>query len=421
MAKKKTNTVSKELIDSLLEDIQVDESSLRLSDSELDSYGHGEDSDEIPNIELNASDNEPLDLNLNAAPISMDELMQSTNGNKSKPKYELPVEAQVSSEDSLKKENIQFESYKDLIERDAMNPQYERQNLPSEASPSSQNSDAVFAPAEPNEKTQQMSINENTKPASSEPVSQDRFYATGTSSEIEKTIAVGQYANRNSNSEDNVRVTPGTVRSSQKAGQVFTSADASLLQAENLRIAQQRILDLEKEVDQLRQENEELSSAAEIIKLRSDDLLAQLNSIQRSKSESEDYLKNEILILKGNLQYKENELSDSKLKVEELDSRLKLDLKKIRVRERELENRLELARSEKNAIVRSKDETILDLKRKMDQMQNELDNYRQKCLELNKNLESNHEAFKKTTRALRLALANLELSDDVKATLKKAE
>lgn len=412
MAKKKTNTVSKELIDSLLEDIQVDESSLRLSDNEMDAYGDNEDSDEIPNVDLDASDSDPLDLNLNASPVSIDELMQSTNGSTSKSKYELPAEKKVPSEDSLKKENIEFESYKDLIERDAMNPQYERQSAQSEA---------VFAPAEPNEKTQQMSLSENTKPVVSEVGSQDRFYATGTSSEIEKTVAVGQYANRNSNSEDNVRVTPGTVRSSQKAGQVFTSADASLLQAENLRIAQQRILDLEKEVDQLRQENEELSSAAEIIKLRSDDLLAQLNSIQRSKAESEDYLKNEILILKGNLQYKENELSDSKLKVEELDSRLKLDLKKIRVRERELENRLELARSEKNAIVRSKDETILDLKRKMDQMQNELDNYRQKCLELNKNLESNHEAFKKTTRALRLALANLELSDDVKATLKKAE
>lgn len=365
MTKKKSNSVSKELIDSLLEDIQVNEASLHLSDSEPNEYQiTNEDSDLIPNV--NAEYDQPLDINYQSSPISIEDLL-------------------------LENKNLEAEK---------------------------------FSSIDVNEKTQQLSVSDNTFPRPAT-TAQDSFQSTNASNAFnpnEKTIAVGQYANRNSNSnQDLVRVTPGTVRSSQKAGQVFTSADASLMQSENLRIAQQRILDLEKEVDHLRQENEELSSAADIIKMRSDDLLSQVNTIQRSKSESEEYLKNEILILKGNLQYKENELSQSKLKVEELDSRLKLDLKKIRVRERELENRLELARSEKNAIVRSKDETILDLKRKMDQMQNELDNYRQKCLELNKNLDNNHEAFKKTTRALRLALANLELSDDIKATLKKAE
>lgn len=413
MAGKKTNNVSKELIDSLLEDIQVDESSLHLSENELDPYAE-DDSEIVPNVDhYHSENNDSLDLDLNISAVAMDNLKSNAIEKSATAKPATKPEEDISIE------SVEMDSYKDLLERDAMNPQYERQANFSEPATANENQSAIanHDTHDSNEKTQQMTVGDNTKPSNAH--SQQEF---PTSSEIEKTIAVGQYANRNANNNnDNVRVTPGTVRSSQKAGQVFTSADASLLQAENLRIAQQRILDLEKEVDQLRQENEELSSAAEIIKMRSDDLSAQLNNIQRSKTESEEHLKNEILILKGNLQYKDDELSQAKLKVEELDSRLKLDLKKIRVRERELENRLELARSEKNALVRSKDENILDLKRKVDQMQNELDNYRQKCLELNKSLENNHESFKKTTRALRLALANLELSDDVKATLKKAE
>ena len=129
----------------------------------------------------------------------------------------------------------------------------------------------------------------------------------------------------------------------------------------------------------------------------------------------------ELLILKGNLQYKENEAAKARLKVEELESRLKSDFKKIRVRERELENRLELLRAEKAAIVRSKDEYILEQKRKVDQLSQELDNYRKKCLELNKALDANQEQFKRTERALRLALTNLEPKEENIVPLKKAE
>ena len=96
-------------------------------------------------------------------------------------------------------------------------------------------------------------------------------------------------------------------------------------------------------------------------------------------------------------------------------------MKKIRIRERELENRLELIRAEKNTLTKSKDDQILDLRRKMDIMQMEVDSYRQKCVDLNKNLETNQDSFKRTTRALRLAMANLELQEENKPALKKVD
>ena len=191
--------------------------------------------------------------------------------------------------------------------------------------------------------------------------------------------------------------------------------------AENLRIAQEKILDLEKINEILRFQNEELISASDIIKERSDLLTAQITEYQNDKQNLEESFKNEIALLRGYVQRKDMDLQKAQLKIDDLDSRLKFDMKKIRIRERELENRLELIRAEKNTLTKSKDDQILDLRRKMDVMQMEVDSYRQKCVDLNKNLETNQDSFKRTTRALRLAMANLELQEENKPALKKVD
>jgi hypothetical protein len=205
------------------------------------------------------------------------------------------------------------------------------------------------------------------------------------------------------------------------APSVMVQVDASLVQAENLKFAQQRLLELEREVDELRQQNEEISSAAEIVKNRIEELTARENQLLKEKEEGHQNSINEITILKGQLQYKETELAKAQRKIEEYEHRLKSDFRKVRVRERELENRLELVKAEKSTLVRAKDDAILELKRKTDQLQNEIDNYREKCLELNKTLENHKEQFKRTVRALKLALTNLEAKEDDVIPLKKAE
>lgn len=256
-------------------------------------------------------------------------------------------------------------------------------------------------------------------------IQQDFAVTSTAASDAEKTVAVDGFANARvgarKNSDVDVKVSVGSFRGSRGAANVMTSVDASLAQAENLKIAQQRILELEKEVEQLRADNEELASAGEIIQSRADDLGIRITALEKEKSEIQESAHSELLILKGNLQYKENEVSKARLKVDELETRLKSDFKKIRVRERELENRLELLRAEKSALVRSKDEYILEQKRKIDQLSQELDNYRKKCLELNKTIEANQDQVKRTERALRLALSNLEAKEENLVPLKKAE
>lgn len=215
------------------------------------------------------------------------------------------------------------------------------------------------------------------------------------------------------NPESSVKVSHGSGRAPGKVGMSGGApSELQLLQAENLKLAQNRILELEKEVERLRQENELLFSAGDMAKKKSDELMDQLSQIERSKSDALQQAELELNIFKDSLQEKERDLRKSKVRVQELEGRLATDLKKIRVRERELENRIELARLERTTLLRSKDETLLELKRKIDFLNAELDQYKQKSAELNQKLEQGHEQMARTVRALRLALSNLEANGE---------
>lgn len=218
----------------------------------------------------------------------------------------------------------------------------------------------------------------------------------------------------------------GQVRGVEKSGpSSHLGADAQLHQAENLRLAQKRILDLERHLEKMRTENEQLASVADVAKTREEELLLKIQNLERSRADIRDQGLMELNIYKDNYQEKEFEVSRLKIRVEELEGRLQADLKKIRVRERELENRLELSKVEKNALLKAKDETILEAKRKEDQLYSEIEMYKQKCIELNNRIETNNEQFSRTVRALRLALTNLEANEGATsinlAPLKKAE
>lgn len=244
----------------------------------------------------------------------------------------------------------------------------------------------------------------------------------------DRTVAVTGFQNLKIEShEDKVKVSIGQNRSAFSTGYASWGggAEASLGQADNLRIAQEKILELERENEKLRSQNDELISASDIIRERSDLLTSQISEYKNDKNGLEESFKNEVALLKGHLHRKDVEMQKTLIKVDDLESRLKFDMKKIRIRERELENRLELIRAEKNAVTKAKDDQILDLRRKMDVIQMEVDSYRQKCVDLNKLLENNQDSFKRTTRALRLAMANLELQEEnkvsVPVTLKKVD
>jgi chromosome segregation ATPase len=256
-------------------------------------------------------------------------------------------------------------------------------------------------------------------------VSPARDYSTNAEAS-EKTVVVSIESGRSEPIEE--KISFGVARPSTRApsSQGAMMGDAQIGQAETLRIAQERMVELEKELEKLRAENETLSSANSSAKEQLDEALQKVAKLEREVSNSNALFASELEIHRDGASAKDAEITKLRRRTDELEGRLHQDLRKIRVRERELENRLELTKMEKESLLRTKDEAMLELKRKIDNLNFELQGYRQRVTDLNQKIESNADQFARTVRALRLALTNLEVNDSAGGSmtitpLKKAE
>lgn len=191
-------------------------------------------------------------------------------------------------------------------------------------------------------------------------------------------------------------------------GAVFSSAEAALKQSENLRIAQTRISDLEMEVERLRRENEMLSTAGETLRRRVDELLAQKDAADNHGRETAKIFDEEKRVFRSQMAAKEREGNELRQKLDEMEHRLETNFKKIRVRERELEHRLEIVKMESATLVSTKDKMILELKRQIDQLTHEVEYGKQKSQEMYNQFREKQETNRRVVRALRIALSVLE-------------
>jgi hypothetical protein len=198
------------------------------------------------------------------------------------------------------------------------------------------------------------------------------------------------------------------------------SAEAVLKQSESLRIAQDRITALEQELERLRRENEQLATAGETLRRRSDELLAKSEAIEVSAREAQRIFEEEKKVLRGQLHQKDRDAVELRSRLDEMEGRLENNFKKIRVRERELEHRLEIVKMESATLVSTKDKMILELKRQIDHLSHENDYAKQKTQELFNQYKDKQETIRRVVRALRIALTILE-GDDESAQSKKAE
>lgn len=201
----------------------------------------------------------------------------------------------------------------------------------------------------------------------------------------------------------------------------FHSAEASLKQSESLRIAQTRISDLEHELERLRRENEKLASAGETLRRHSDELRARAENAEQERRESERIRDEERKVMRGQMSQKDRENIESRQRLEEAEGRLESNFKKIRVRERELEHRLEIMKMESATLVSTKDKMILELKRQLDQLTHENEYGKQKAQEAFSQYKGKQETIRRVVRALRIALTILEGDDENVVPRKKAE
>jgi hypothetical protein len=202
-------------------------------------------------------------------------------------------------------------------------------------------------------------------------------------------------------------------RQAQPGAAIFSSAEAALRQSENLRVAQKRISDLESELERVRRENESLRSAGETLRRRMDELQANAESAELNTQETKKIAEEERKVLRGQIASRDREISDLKGRIDDAENRLESNFRKIRVRERDLEHRIEIIKAESQSIAASKDRMILELKRQIDQMNSELSHAKTQVQESFAQYRERQETARRAVRALRIALTVLEGEEDL--------
>ncbi len=178
----------------------------------------------------------------------------------------------------------------------------------------------------------------------------------------------------------------------------------TLQQSENLRVAQDRIVALETEIERLRMENEDLIATGDIFRERLDKIIVQNDNLKRTYEESREEFQQEKRALLDTLNSQTLEIEKMTVKNKELEKRLFSNIQQIRVRERELENRLELMKLDSQTLAREKDQYILDLKRQIDRMKMDSDTQKSKHNEISNKLEGYRSQNRNVIRGLQMIL-----------------
>lgn len=201
-----------------------------------------------------------------------------------------------------------------------------------------------------------------------------------------------------------------------------SSVDGILKQSEHLRIAQDKINDLEKELDDLRRQNHELSNDAESIATLNESYSGQIENLKMELTHIRLTMSEEIKILRHSMHEKDRAISEMKQSNSDLKSKVENNFKSIRKRERDLEYRLELAKVDEAALLKTKDKMILELRRELEKKEQERGAFERKNKEHFQKIQEQQQTVRTVVRALRIALTRLEGDFGVDfEVLKKAE
>ncbi len=138
--------------------------------------------------------------------------------------------------------------------------------------------------------------------------------------------------------------------------------------------------------------------------------------LQEQRAQHEDELQlmksdyAEKMRLAGNV---EAQAEDFGRRREEWREKIREDLKRIRLKERELENKHELLKRDMQALLDSKDKHLLELKRKNDALELELESLEERLRNLNTVLSNMDSKKKRLVETLRLSISLLETIDQL--------
>jgi TolA-binding protein len=132
----------------------------------------------------------------------------------------------------------------------------------------------------------------------------------------------------------------------------------------------------------------------------------------KSKESEIEQLRFELKSKIDRTKFLEDQLSTSAIQYEKLRDRVRQDIRKIRVREKELENKLEILKKDSETLIAARESKILELKRKIDLLEFNYDTLQDQNVADKANVSEAHEKIAKVVKVLKLAMGIIEGETD---------
>ena len=194
----------------------------------------------------------------------------------------------------------------------------------------------------------------------------------------------------------------------------YTKSSASsplqiqLIQSESLKISQDKINKLEEELQFLREKNDSLLSAADLLKEKNQELKIKIEESEKRIGVEKEEFEYEKEVLLSALASAKEQIEKLRKEKKALDSRLSNHSYNVTNRESSLEGRIEILKMESSVLQREKDKKIIELRKSVEKNKHSLEivqKQNQDLRDLNEELQkSSHRAVS----ALRATIFNLE-------------
>lgn len=183
--------------------------------------------------------------------------------------------------------------------------------------------------------------------------------------------------------------------------------DVSVLTAQ-LTYAKEELEKSESVIKRLSLENEDLFHQINDLQKKNEELDSELSHASKNREGELEQLRFEVKSKIDRIRFLDDRLSDSAQQYEKLKERVRVDIRKIRVREKELESKLEIARKDAETLIAARENKILELKRKIDLLEFNYDMLQDKTELEKNNVTKANEKIERVLKVIKLAMGVIE-------------
>lgn len=187
--------------------------------------------------------------------------------------------------------------------------------------------------------------------------------------------------------------------------------DVSVLTAQ-LSYAQEELAKGEETIKRLTLQGEDLFHQIDALKKKIEAQAQELEHANRNREGELEQLRLEVKSKIDRIKFLEERLEDSADQYEKLKDRVRLDIRKIRVREKELESKLEILKKDSETLIAARENKILELKRKIDLLEFNYDTLQDKNEAEKQNVRAHEEKLERIQKVLKLAMGIIEAESE---------